>query len=536
MMAASTAPNVDAGEEALKLLCTEEPPAFLTPSTKLSAASRSAARYLFSSLLPYCSKPPVEDLLVDDKYDAEQIWSQIDLLSRPIISLLRRDVKRLQREPSGGPVRRVEPKEREGEDEQENLEAGGGEEDDDVDDGFEDEGEDGEEMNEAEEEDGERKNVLEDQFLKIKELEEYLENDEAREYGLPRKGRKLEGNEKENVNDEDEGNEEEEEDEDDEMFEDMDDDDDDAENARYEDFFGRKNVIHKRSGATREKTAPDVQEDQISVEEDKDGMEINTQNIGTLSTHEKELLKLRSKIEEMEKANLEPKLWTMQGEVTAVKRPKNSALEVDLDFEHNVRPPPVITEEVTASIEDLIKKKRIIEGNFDDVQRAPKLPSRAPKELKELDETKSKKGLAEIYEEEYAQNTGLASAPLSSSDEHKKEASLLFRRLCLKLDALAHFQFAPKPVIEEMSIQANVPALAMEEIAPVAVSDVAMLAPEEVFQGKGNIKEEAELTQADRKKRRATKKRKFKAEKAKIEARKPRPNAHQLQPNGNEYS
>ncbi|XP_058077105.1 M phase phosphoprotein 10-like [Magnolia sinica] len=46
----------------------------------------------------------------------------------------------------------------------------------------------------------------------------------------------------------------------------------------------------------------------------------------------------------------------MQGEVTASKRPKNSALEVDLDFEHNVRPPPVITEEVTASLEELITK------------------------------------------------------------------------------------------------------------------------------------------------------------------------------------
>ena len=48
------------------------------------------------------------------------------------------------------------------------------------------------------------------------------------------------------------------------------------------------------------------------------------------------------------------------------------------------------------------------------------------------------------------------------------------------------------------------------QIAPVAVSDAAMLAPEEVFTGKGDIKEETELTQAERKRRRANKKRKFK--------------------------
>uniref|UniRef100_A0A0D9XPT6 Uncharacterized protein n=1 Tax=Leersia perrieri TaxID=77586 RepID=A0A0D9XPT6_9ORYZ len=39
-------------------------------------------------------------------------------------------------------------------------------------------------------------------------------------------------------------------------------------------------------------------------------------------------------------------------------------------------------------------------------------------------------------------------------------------------------------VIEDMSIQANVPALAMEETAPVAVSDAAMLAPEEILKEK----------------------------------------------------
>ncbi|KAG6531167.1 hypothetical protein ZIOFF_004941 [Zingiber officinale] len=64
-------------------------------------------------------------------------------------------------------------------------------------------------------------------------------------------------------------------------------------------------------------------------------------------------------------------------------------------------------------------------------------------------------------------------------------------------------------VIEDMSIQVNVPALAMEEVAPLAVSDAAMLAPEEIFHGKGNIKEEAELTKEERKRRQANQKRRF---------------------------
>eukprot|EP01018_Ginkgo_biloba_P009359 Gb_37982 [translate_table: standard] len=249
----------------------------------------------------------------------------------------------------------------------------------------------------------------------------------------------------------------------------------------------------------------DSDDDDIS-----DGEPDAKQPTGKSSTHERQLEKIRKRMEQLENANLETKSWTMQGEVTASKRPKNSALEVELEFDHNMRPAPVITEEVTASLEDIIKH-RIAEDQFDDVQRKPALPSTAPKERIELDENKSQKGLAELYESEYMQSTGLAAAPVSSTDALKREAALLFKKLCLKLDALSHFHFAPKPVIKDMSIQQNVPALAMEEVAPLAVSDASMLAPEEVFAGEGAVKEEGELTREERKRRRAKKKRKFKA-------------------------
>lgn len=403
--------------------------------------------------------------------------------------------------------------------------------------------EDDEEEGDDEESDEEEAegNGVEDKFLKINELEEYLEEDEERVFGeIKEKSKKKKKAEEE---DEDEEDDEDDDNEVDLQFGDLDDDEDEdyAQNATYGDFFGGKNkgggskkdVCKKEKRSSKKVEFRDEPEELDLDDEQKDDSDVDNQESGTLSTHEKQLLKIQSKIEQMEKANLEPKSWTMQGEVTAAKRPKNSALEVDLDFEHNMRPPPLETEESTASLEDLIKN-RIIEERFDDVQRAPALPSKAPKELKELDENKSKKGLAELYEEEYAQQTGLASAPVSSSNEQKKEATSLFKRLCLKLDALSHFHFAPKPVIEDMSIQANVPALAMEEIAPVAVSDAAMLAPEEVFKGKGDIKEEAELTQEERKSRRASKKRIFKAETAKREAKKTRRNAALNHSNGNE--
>lgn len=526
--------ETDGGREALHLLKSIDPPVYLTASPELSKTARSASQYLFSSLNPFAPKSPFTHLLTEG-FDAEQIWQQIDLQSQPLISNLRRQVRNFEKNPlaiekkfnldkrSGkkqDTVRKdTENKAREAVAiEREDFDADADEEEED---GFENEdSEDDEDDGDGDMENEEINNVngVEDMFLKINELEEYLEEDEAREYGLKKEknGKKKKRGElmDEDEDEVDDGGEDEDEGEDEELglleLDDEDDEDDDEnkiESARYEDFFGGKGAGQKKKSTCRGGLqGSDMGDKRIHGDED-----LKKQN---LSTHEKEQQNLREQIENMEKANLETKTWTMQGEITAAKRPKNSALEVDLDFEHNVRPAPVITEEFTASIEEMIQK-RVLEARFDDVQKPPDLLHKAPREKRELDENKSTKGLAEVYEDEYAQKTGLVSTALSFSDEQKKEATMLFKKLCLKLDALSHFNFTPKPVIEDMSIQVNLPALATEEIAPLAVSDAAMLAPEEVFAGKGDIKDETELTKADRKRRRANKKRRFKARSAK---------------------
>ncbi|KQJ92414.1 U3 small nucleolar ribonucleoprotein protein MPP10 [Brachypodium distachyon] len=528
------------GEAALQQLRQADPSLYLSPSANLAAAARAALKHLHSSLAVASpvQPPPLQDLLAGPEFDAEQIWSQSELLARPLLPHLHRQLRRLEHQ--APPPEPSKPAEAEEEEEvSEDEEGGDGDDGDELNEAeledIDDELESGEDEDEEEEEDDEEEeteelegkagNRVEDKFLKINELEKFLEQGEEAEYGGSSKEGEKKKKKKAGVNwMEDESDEDmdedgdEDEDDDDLDLEDIEYDDDEEDGGksggdiRYEDFFeGKtKQQVKKRNGSTKKVQFKDeLHEVKVDHTENDDG------NVGPaledeqgLSTHEKERLKMHAKIEQMEKASLEPSVWTMKGEVTASSRPRNSALEVDLDFEHNVRPAPVITEEVTASLEEMIKK-RIAEGHFDDVEKPSTLPSKAPKEQKEMDENKSKKGLAELYEEDYVKEAGLAPAPLSISDELKKEANTLFKRICLKLDALSHFHFAPKPVIEDMSIQANVPALAMEEVAPVAVSDAAMLAPEEVFEGKGDIKEEAELTQAERKRRRANKKRRY---------------------------
>jgi len=231
---------------------------------------------------------------------------------------------------------------------------------------------------------------------------------------------------------------------------------------------------------------------------------------GGKSVHEKRLERIKQQIEELEMANVGPKDWTLGGEATAKARPINSLLEEDLEFDHASKPVPVITQETTETLEDIIKK-RIIDNTFDDVVRKADPADRPflPSKLVELDDSKSKKSLAELYEADYLKQT--TGSHTNEKDEKLNQEHTdidnIFKGLCQKLDALSNFHYTPKAPKPEISVVSNAAAISMEEVIPVNVSDATLLAPEEVFEKKRtDVKGETELDQGERAKLRAAKK------------------------------
>ncbi|NXE73994.1 MPP10 protein, partial [Cochlearius cochlearius] len=225
------------------------------------------------------------------------------------------------------------------------------------------------------------------------------------------------------------------------------------------------------------------------------------------SSFEKRQEKMSKKIKSLEEQLLEEKPWQLKGEVTGQKRPENSLLEETVLFDHAVRMAPVITEETTFQLEDIIKQ-RILDEAWDDVvpKEKPKEEAFEYKKRITLDHEKSKLSLAEIYEQEYMK-LHQQKTEEEENPEHK-EIQEMMDSLFLKLDALCNFHFTPKPPVPEVKIVSNLPAISMEEVAPVAVSDAALLAPEEIKEKNkgGDVKTDAEKTATDKKRERRKKK------------------------------
>ena len=290
----------------------------------------------------------------------------------------------------------------------------------------------------------------------------------------------------------------------------------------------------------RESVSDDDDDDDDAGDDDDDD---DGEDPQPASRHQLRLDCMSNRIQKLEDDALGEREWFMRGEVSGSHRPMNSALEVDLDFETTMKPPPQPTEETTQSLEDLIKQ-RIADHQFDDV--VPIIPAKEEKKKTtvELDDVKSTQGLGQIYEDEYLAQTRGASEDKEQPirDLAKKQ----FIDLCAKLDQLSHGQFKPLPAIEEVTFKVDVPAIMMEEATPVFVSDASMRRPEEVFkpgqslhksivevddEGEervvtkregmmqaGVAKSEAELTREDRKRRRAAKKRASKKRRSNADA------------------
>ncbi|KAL2162416.1 hypothetical protein VTH06DRAFT_7329 [Thermothelomyces fergusii] len=209
------------------------------------------------------------------------------------------------------------------------------------------------------------------------------------------------------------------------------------------------------------------------------------------SAHERRQAKIAEEIRRLEAELVAKRAWTLSGEASAADRPVNSLLEEDLDFEHVGKPVPVITEEVSESIEALIKR-RILAQEFDEVlRRRPDTfgnPNGTRRGLVDVDDTKAKQSLAEIYEEEHVKKTN-PDAYVSQADEKlrrdEEEIKKMWKEISAKLDALSSWHYKPKPPAPTLTVVADVATVAMEDAQPTTAQGVAggesMIAPQEVY-------------------------------------------------------
>ncbi|AJR53965.1 Mpp10p [Saccharomyces cerevisiae YJM1478] len=286
------------------------------------------------------------------------------------------------------------------------------------------------------------------------------------------------------------------EDEDIDYFQDMPSDDEEEEAIYYEDFFDKptKEPVKKHSDVKDPKEDEELDEEEHDSAMDKVKLDLfadeedepNAEGVGeasdkNLSSFEKQQIEIRKQIEQLENEAVAEKKWSLKGEVKAKDRPEDALLTEELEFDRTAKPVPVITSEVTESLEDMIRR-RIQDSNFDDLQRRTLLDitRKSQRPQFELSDVKSSKSLAEIYEDDYTR----AEDESALSEELQKahsEISELYANLVYKLDVLSSVHFVPKPASTSLEIRVETPTISMEDAQPLYMSNASSLAPQEIY-------------------------------------------------------
>ncbi|KAF7186797.1 U3 small nucleolar RNA-associated protein MPP10 [Pseudocercospora fuligena] len=277
----------------------------------------------------------------------------------------------------------------------------------------------------------------------------------------------------------------------------------------------------------------DLFEDESEAEEEEDEEQLDPADPRSRrSAHERRKAQIAEEIRKLEAANVAKRDWQLSGEARAADRPTNALLEEDLDFERAGKPVPVITAEVSESIEELIKR-RILAYDFQDLIRrrpddlATGSGTRRGKLDFELDDSKSKKGLAEEYEEEYSKRTDPNYVDVKDEklEKEQKEIERLWKEVSAQLDSLSSWNFRPKQAAPQMDIRVDAPAITIEDARPSAGGEVAgasQLAPQEVYRageaasGKEEVAGKSGLPSAREEMSREERKRRRRREKERI--------------------
>ncbi|RNF08136.1 putative U3 small nucleolar ribonucleo protein MPP10 [Trypanosoma rangeli] len=233
-------------------------------------------------------------------------------------------------------------------------------------------------------------------------------------------------------------------------------------------------------------------------EDDENDADLNDPSLTALQRERKRERRL---VERLEQERLYSTQWAMSGEASGNSRPRDALLDEELDFEHAMKAVPVITEAVTAKLEDRIRR-RILDANYDDVQRRTSLSTPADlvttRRNATLDSEKSQLSLMDLYEKEYLERARAAeeasgdaaqtAEPLTEIEKDELRAIQMWRRLAQHLDALSNFYYTPKPVQEDLAarvraVDGQAPAITLETVGNFATTREAALAPQDLYRG-----------------------------------------------------